>query len=105
MIPTEGVVQIMRVVNNSPKDFQDILCYPNPTTGITNLEFERKNVGYTEVIVMDGFGKEVKSILAEIMPLGKYRYSIDLNGLSEGYYYLIISGEKENQATKVVKTN
>ena len=105
MIPTEGVVQIMRVVNNSPKDFQDILCYPNPTTGITNLEFERKNVGYTEVIVMDGFGKEVKSILAEIMPLGKYRYSIDLNGLSEGYYFLIISGEKENQATKVVKTN
>ncbi len=103
MMPTDGVVQIMRVVNNSPKDFQDVICYPNPTTGITNLEFERKNVGFTEVVVMDAFGREVKTILSEIMPLGKFRYSVDLTGLSEGFYYLIISGEKENQATKVVK--
>jgi hypothetical protein len=103
MMPTDGVVQIMRVVNNSPKDFQDVICYPNPTTGITNLEFERKNVGFTEVVVMDAFGREVRTILSEIMPLGKFRYSVDLTGLSEGFYYLIISGEKENQATKVVK--
>jgi len=103
MLPTEGVVQIMRVVNASPKDFQDVLCYPNPTTGITNLEFEKKNVGYTEIIVMDAFGREVKTVLADIVPVGKYRYSVDLKGLSEGFYYLVISGEKENQATKVVK--
>ena len=103
MLPTEGVVQIMRVVNVSPKDFQDVLCYPNPTTGMTNLEFEKKNVGYTEIVVMDAFGREVKTILADIVPVGKYRYSVDLKGMSEGFYYLVISGEKENQATKVVK--
>lgn len=103
MLPTEGVVQIMRVVNNSPRDFQGVLCYPNPTTGMTSLEFEKKNVGFTEIIVMDAFGKEIKTIFSEIMPVGKYRYSIDLNGFPEGFYYLIISGEKENQTTKVVK--
>lgn len=103
MLPTEGVVQIMRVVNNSPRDFQGVLCYPNPTTGMTSLEFEKKNVGFTEIFVMDAFGREVKTIFSEIMPVGKYRYSIDLNGFSEGFYYLIISGERENQTTKVVK--
>jgi hypothetical protein len=102
MSPTEGVVQIMRVVNTSPKDFDEIVCYPNPTTGLTNLEFTRKTVGYTELVVLDNTGALVESVVAEIIPTGKYRYSIDLAGKAEGFYYLVVSSDRESDATKVV---
>ena len=102
MSPTEGVVQIMRVVNTSPKDFDEIVCYPNPTTGLTNLEFTRKTVGYTELVVLDNTGALVESVVAEIIPTGKYRYTVDLSGKAEGFYYLVVSSDRESDATKVV---
>ena len=102
MSPTEGVVEVMRVINTSPKDFDEITCYPNPTTGTTNLEFTRKTVGYTELVVLDNTGALVESVIAEVMPTGKYRYTVDLTGKSEGFYYLVISSNRESDATKVV---
>jgi hypothetical protein len=102
MSPTEGVVEVMRVINTSPKDFDEITCYPNPTTGTTNLEFTRKTVGYTELVVLDNTGALVESVIAEVMPTGKYRYTVDLAGKSEGFYYLVISSNRESDATKVV---
>jgi len=102
MSPTEGVVQIMRIVNNSPKDFEEIICYPNPTTGVTNLEFSRKTVGYTELVVLDNNGSVIEYIVSEIIPTGKYRYTVDLTGKAEGLYYLVVSSDRESDATKVI---
>ena len=102
MSPTEGVVQIMRVVNTSPKDFDEILCYPNPTTGLTNLEFTRKTVGYTELVILDNTGALVEYVVSEIVPTGKYRYTVDLTTRAEGFYYLVVSSDRESDATKVV---
>jgi len=102
MSPTEGVVQIMRVVNTSPKDFDEILCYPNPTTGLTNLEFTRKTVGYTELVILDNTGALVEYVVSEIVPTGKYRYTVDLTARAEGFYYLVVSSDRESDATKVV---
>ena len=102
MSPTEGVVQIMRVVNTSPKDFDEILCYPNPTTGLTNLEFTRKTVGYTELVILDNTGALVEYVVSEIVPTGKYRYTVDLTSRAEGFYYLVVSSDRESDATKVV---
>jgi hypothetical protein len=102
MSPTEGVVQIMRVVNNSPKDFDEIVCYPNPTTGLTNLEFTRKTVGYTELVILDNTGALVEYVVSEIVPTGKYRYTVDLTTRAEGFYYLVVSSDRESDATKVV---
>jgi hypothetical protein len=102
MSPTEGVVQIMRVVNTSPKDFDEIVCYPNPTTGLTNLEFTRKTVGYTELVILDNTGALVEYVVSEIVPTGKYRYTVDLTSRAEGFYYLVVSSDRESDATKVV---
>jgi len=102
MSPTDGVVQIMRVVNDSPKDFDEIVCYPNPTTGTTNLEFVRKTVGYTELVVLDNAGTIVECVISEVIPTGKFRYTVNLTDKPEGFYYLVISGNKESDATKVV---
>ena len=44
----------------------------------------------------------VESVVAEIIPTGKYRYSIDLAGKAEGFYYLVVSSDRESDATKVV---
>jgi len=102
MSPTEGVVQIMRVVNTSPKDFDEIVCYPNPTTGLINLEFTRKTVGYTELVILDNTGALVEYVVSEIVPTGKYRYTVDLTARAEGFYYLVVSSDRESDATKVV---
>jgi hypothetical protein len=102
MIPTEGVAEIVKMVNISPTDIEEVKCYPNPTSDQTNFEFKRKTFGFTELTVMNAQGQVIDKVFKENLPIGAYRYTVDLSGYTEGFYYLIVSSSKETDSTKVV---
>ena len=72
--------------NNGPK------IYPNPTTGLLNIEVEN-NPSYK---VIDPVGKVVMEGKLETK-------TIDLSKLGVGFYRLVLTSDSETYSTNVVK--
>lgn len=101
MIPTEGVTQVLRVINGNPLQFDNITCYPNPTTRTTNIEFTSNTVGKASLVVTDVYGRTVDVLLNDNLPTGKFRYTLNMDLLSNGLYYVILTSGEGVKATKV----
>jgi hypothetical protein len=101
MIPTEGVTQVLRVINGNPRQFDNLTCYPNPTTRTTNIEFTNTVVGKANLVVTDPYGRNLEVLLDENLPLGKFRYTLNMDLFSSGIYYVILTNGEGVSASKV----
>jgi len=50
-------------------------------------------------------GKEVKSVMGDMTPSGKYTYTVDMSDLSDGMYLAVLKKEEEIEVKRAVKTN
>ncbi len=67
--------------------------YPNPFNPVTNLEFGISNFGFVTLKVYDVLGNEVKTLVNENKPAGRYTVTFDGSNLSSGiYFYKLVSG-------------
>ena len=72
--------------------------YPNPSTSVINLLLtvnEQQNVNYT---ITDITGKEVKK--GQLNSVGSEIYPIDINGLTNGMYFITCKFEKAEPITQ-----
>ena len=68
--------------------------YPNPFNPTTNLEFGISELGFVSLKIYDMLGKEVKTLVNETKPAGRYIVSFDGSNLASGvYYYRIQAGD------------
>ncbi|MFA7688371.1 MAG: T9SS type A sorting domain-containing protein, partial [Moheibacter sp.] len=74
-----------------------ITLYPNPTTGIINLQTQQK---VNSVSVYNLMGQKVS-----FHPLNKENTSIDISNLSSGIYFVevILNNNKKIKTYKVIK--
>lgn len=85
--------------NHNPDAF--LMIYPNPTTGIVNVECTMKNVqlGNVEIQVVDMFGK-----LACTTETSLQRTHIDISDLAKGIYFVKVVADGNTVAVrKVIK--
>ena len=75
---------------------QTISIYPNPTTGILNIDFSGEQV--QRLTISDVVGKKV----FEKNKVNKTE-AIDLSGFKNGIYMLIVQTEDENRSFKIIK--
>ncbi len=67
--------------------------YPNPFNPTTNLEFSISELGFVTLKIYDMTGKEIRTLVNEVKPAGRYSVVFDGSNLSSGiYYYKIESG-------------
>jgi len=52
--------------------------------------------------ISDEVGRRVQTILKERMPAGKYKYSANLDCLSDGIYILSVTTETESLHSKII---
>ena len=92
-ISESGTINGISQINSEiPVDFILYQNYPNPFNPSTNLEFGIPESGFVSLKIYDMLGKEVKTLVNEILAPGKYRYKFDASGLSSGvYFYTLIS--------------
>jgi len=84
------------VLSVNENTFSDIVIYPNPTTGIINLQTKEK---ISSVSVYNSAGQKVS-----FKSLNKENTSIDLSNLSSGVYFVEITlGNKTVKRYKVVR--
>ncbi|MGM0479977.1 MAG: T9SS type A sorting domain-containing protein, partial [Bacteroidota bacterium] len=71
--------------------------YPNPTTGKVEIDFPHSNAPYS-VTILDAAGRHTGSIEA----IDENPYTLQLNNLNPGVYYIVPSHERLSLPTKKV---
>ncbi len=82
--------------------FQSINLFPNPTTGIVNLNLRSENTFNASIKIYNSIGALAKTESVDFIS-GSNNYSIDLSNLSSGMYFIEIAGENKKQNFKLIK--
>ena len=79
--------------------------YPNPFTTTFNVSFEIPKQGNVRLSIMDLTGRELKTVMTDMTPSGKYTYTVDMTGFSDGLYLAVLKREDEVEVKKGLKNN
>ena len=102
--PTNGLYQVKMIKGASLKE-NEILVYPNPTTGEVTIKFNNPIDGIVTLSFIDGNGRVVSNILNEYMPSGNYTYRASLRGFVPGNYYTTMTSGTAISVNKTVLIN
>ena len=76
-----------------PRNFQLFQNYPNPFNPSTNISFSLPSKSFVSLKVFDLLGREVATIVSEILQAGNYSRQWDASAISSGvYFYQLRSG-------------
>ena len=61
--------------------------YPNPFNPSTKIRFQISNIGFVSLKVFDVLGKEIATLVNEVISPGSYEYEFDATNLTSGMYF------------------
>lgn len=102
--PAMGIIEVRRINKGtvSLNDLNSIIVFPNPTEGDIQVQFKIKEDSNVDMAVFDEVGRRIETILKQHMPAGKYKYSANLDRLSDGVYILSVTTETEVLHSKII---
>lgn len=102
--PTNGLYQVKMVRGISLKE-NEILVFPNPTTGEVTIKFNVPTDGMVNLSFVDVNGKLVKTVLNQYMPSGDYTYQSSLKDFTPGNYYTTMTSSTAISVNKTILVN
>ncbi len=91
---------IMMSTNSNSLDFNLLQNYPNPFNPSTIINYELRIRNFVMLKVYDIAGREVATLVNEIMPAGTHAVEFNANGLSSGVYFYSLYVEGKQMAVK-----
>jgi hypothetical protein len=79
--------------------------YPNPTTGLTEVQFALPIRSSVRITVVNMLGEEVIAMTEGMIEAGVHRRSLDLRTLPPGNYMVRLGTGSQTAAMGIVKTN
>jgi hypothetical protein len=98
-------VNTMRLIKVSGTAYALAAAKPNPTTGITSIEYAVGLEGYTTVELFDNYGVKAATLVNQVLKPGNYEVTFDINALklpSGVYQYRIESGPYTSSQSMVI---
>ena len=86
----------------TPSDFFLSPNYPNPFNPSTTIEFQIPKQSYVQLKVYDILGREIKTLVNEEKPAGKYRILFNSVNFSNGIYFYELTAGNYTQIKKMV---
>ncbi len=68
------------------KSFKLFQNYPNPFNPSTNISYEVNHQSRVSLKIFDTLGREIKELINEVKPAGRYNISFNASGLASGVY-------------------
>lgn len=96
------VVAIGSNTDGVTKNFELYQNFPNPFNPVTNISYSLTKKGFVRVKVTDISGKEIKILLNQIQPEGRYEVKFNGEGLASGIYYYSIEAGDFQQTKKMI---
>jgi hypothetical protein len=92
---TSGTIQVetpnQPKSNLVPANYVMYQNYPNPFNSFTTIKYDLPEPAFVILIIYDVLGREVKRLVYEEKPAGKYSVQFDADKLSSGVYFYKIS--------------
>ena len=91
--------------NNLPKDYALLQNYPNPFNPSTVIKYDLPKVSFVTLKIYDVLGREVRTLVNEDKPAGRYEVNFNADNLASGIYlYRIQAGNYvETKKLMVIK--
>ena len=101
--PAMGVIEVRRI-NKAVKlnDLEKIIVFPNPTQGEVVVQFKIEQESQTEISVTDMVGRKMIEILNTKVPVGEYKYNVNLTHLDNGFYLMSIKTDTQISTSKII---
>ena len=80
-------IRIQSGDNNLPLKYELSQNYPNPFNPVTKIQYEIPKDGLVSLKVYDVLGREVKNLVNEVKPAGRYTVLLDGSDLASGVYF------------------
>ena len=92
--PTGNPVGIININSEIPNEFSLGQNYPNPFNPATKIKFELRNTSFTNLVIYDGLGREVETIVNEQLNAGSYEADWNASNFPSGvYFYKLTTGD------------
>lgn len=79
-----------------------LLNFPNPARGSTTLSFSPKTDGPVELLLLDGGGRRVRTLLRTFLEAGEYEQQVDLSSLPAGEYLAVLRLQGQTVVRRVL---
>jgi hypothetical protein len=90
------------VKNKVPEDFILYQNYPNPFNPTTKIELAIPHPGFITLKVYDVLGNEIKTLVNEEKPSGRYNIKFDGSNLASGIYFYVLQSGSFIQSRKML---
>ena len=100
--PTMGIIEVRRKGTVNLNQVESLIAFPNPTEGAIQVQFKIAEESDVNLSLYNEVGQMVQNILDQHMPVGSYRYSVDLQRLPDGVYILTLKTEKQILDSKLL---
>lgn len=88
-----NITGVEQLPGDIPKEFELAQNYPNPFNPATSIEFSVPEKGQVTLRVYDILGREVETLVNDVLLAGKHRALFDATRLASGtYFYRLQSG-------------
>jgi hypothetical protein len=81
---------------------QNLLFYPNPTTGIGTIEFTLSESTSCELLITDIFGRIIAHPVSEYRMAGQYNEEWNFGNAPDGMYLVILRSRQGVQSEKII---
>jgi hypothetical protein len=102
ILPAMGIIEVRKKGMVSLNQVEDLIAFPNPTEGAFQVQFKLAEESDVNLSLYNQVGQLVQNILDKHMPVGSYRYSVDLERLPDGVYILTLRTEKQILDSKLL---
>jgi len=93
---------IREISSSIPDKFKLEQNYPNPFNPVTNIKFNLTEKGFVSMKVYDVNGREVNSLVNQVMQAGEYEYTFDGMNLNSGIYFITLESNGLTDTKKMI---
>jgi len=89
-----GNVFVNQIENEIPSKYSLYQNYPNPFNPTTNIKIDIQKTSVTKMIIYDALGREVTTLVNEVLKAGSYEMNWDGSNYTSGvYFYRLNTGD------------
>jgi hypothetical protein len=89
-------------IDNNQNNVETISVFPNPTNGLTKVNFALNNDNKVNVTIVNSLGQTVRTLPAQDFTAGFNSFEFDAAGLSSGVYFIQFQGDNFTTTQKFV---
>ncbi len=101
---TNFIIGVNNISTEIPDNFSLSQNYPNPFNSMTNIKFKVASSKLIKLVVYDLLGREIKTLVNEMLQPGDYSVRFDAVDLPSGVYFYRLKAGDFSETKKMVLT-